>query len=478
MTVVIYARVSDPKQAEAELSIPAQLRLTERYAHEHGWSVVGSYQDVASGRFAKQRLGLHAAISHAKRDKSITGLVVHKIDRLARSQYDYQILKAKLKNYGVRIHSVVEQFEASPIGELVENIMASFAEFYSANLASEVKKGLDQRLLKGLWNGMPPLGYIRCEKRIIIDPARGTKVREAFELWVTGKYTTQAIAEMMYERGLVGANGKKIEARHWCRYLKNHFYYGSMHVAGGVYQGIHPPLVTKELFEKAQEVFRQKTGDGRRYRRHLMFLLAGKLRCPTCANNLIGERHVKPVSGKEYRYYRCHYSVCQFYRRADQLEKQVIAVLLATPPSKRSIRDLSRKIALAKQELEQRRQTHIRTLRDERKKLDDEVVRASTDLAHGELPITIFEEKQRNLISNIRATEWLLAKRHEDGQAQEDVTTLRLLKNWRNTLTGDQALAKRMLLDWFVERVEVRGEGVEVTLKEQTETVPSPTSLS
>jgi len=51
----------------------------------------------------------------------------------------------------------MENIEATPSGRLIEGIHALMAEFYSANLASEVKKGMSQKAKQGVWPGKAPI---------------------------------------------------------------------------------------------------------------------------------------------------------------------------------------------------------------------------------------------------------------------------------------------------------------------------------
>jgi len=130
MSVVIYARVSTDKQAEHDLSIPAQFKAM--YAHaanELHEPVIAEYQDVASGRSMRERPGLLAAIKFATHHKDVKALLVHRIDRLSRDITDYHVVKAQLKAHEVRLVSVIEHTDETPAGELMENIFASFAEF-------------------------------------------------------------------------------------------------------------------------------------------------------------------------------------------------------------------------------------------------------------------------------------------------------------------------------------------------------------
>lgn len=160
MSALLYARVSTDRQAEHDLSIPAQFRILKEHAARAGMAVAGIYSDVASGRSMLGRPQLKELVLRCKRERDIDVLLVHRVDRLSRNLFEYLSLKARLKKYGVAIVSALEPVEDSPVGQLIENIMAAHAEYYSANLAQEVKKGLEERLRRGAWNAKPPIGSI------------------------------------------------------------------------------------------------------------------------------------------------------------------------------------------------------------------------------------------------------------------------------------------------------------------------------
>ena len=118
---------------------------------------------------------------------------------------------------------------------------------------------------------------------------------------------------------VLGKQGARFVGRHICVILKNPFYTGLMVTKMGTRPGAHEPLITKELFDRCQEVFRLKHTGGQP-RHKLDFILAGKIRCETCGKHLVGERHVK--KGKVYRYYRCHTKGCKQTHRAEDVERE------------------------------------------------------------------------------------------------------------------------------------------------------------
>ena len=88
-------------------------------------------------------------------DSDVDAVVVHKIDRLARNMEDHVAIRALLRRRGVALVSVTENVEETASGRLVESIHALMAEFYSANLAAEVRKGMGQKAKLG--GGVGPL---------------------------------------------------------------------------------------------------------------------------------------------------------------------------------------------------------------------------------------------------------------------------------------------------------------------------------
>lgn len=409
MSVILYARVSTGEQAERDLSLPAQLRALRRLAEERGWGVATEYQDVGSGKSFRERPGLVAAVNHALRDHLVDAILVHRVDRLARNTLDYLTLKAKLRNGGIRIVSVVEHFESNPMGEFLEHVMAAQAEFYSANLAMEVRKGLEERLRCGKWTGAPPVGYVQESSRLVLDPARAPLLRDAFRRWATGTVTSIVLADELHRQGLVGRHGRPIRASHLCTILKSPFYVGIMVVGGVRYPGSHPPLVTDEVFKRGQEVFRQKQSGGRP-RRKLTFVLAGKLFCPGCGGMLVGEEHLKP-SGRRYRYYRCHRR-CHRTLQADPIEREVCAQL-AGLPFDHAILALQLRLRTERKRAADEVVAHLQVLRAERAKLADQYKTHVRTLLDGIVNVDRYDERAEELRHAMRTAEFLMKEAEE-----------------------------------------------------------------
>lgn len=304
MNCLLYARVSTDKQAQKDLSIPAQIEAMREYAKRNGWKVAGHFVDEGESARTANRPELKKLIEQCKENKSVDVVIVHKIDRLARNLIDYATIKAILKQKGIRLVSVSEPFDDNPVGNLLENIIASISEWYSANLGEEIKKSHSEKLRQGEWPHKQPLGYVGIKEETndrikhIPDPNKATLVRQAFELFATGNYSLRTLSNEMNDRGLITAYSKKYSPDFIKTLLQRRFYIGKLVWKGKEYHGKHESIITPELFYRVQEVIkRRRVNSGEKGK--LEFLLRGVAYCQSCGQKLTGEIHPRGS------YYRC-----------------------------------------------------------------------------------------------------------------------------------------------------------------------------
>lgn len=68
-------------------------------------------------------------------------IIVHKLDRFARSKYDSAIYKQKLKVNNVQLLSATENLDGTPESIILESVLEAMAEYYSKTLPREIMKG-------------------------------------------------------------------------------------------------------------------------------------------------------------------------------------------------------------------------------------------------------------------------------------------------------------------------------------------------
>ena len=329
MNYLVYGRVSTSRQAERELSIPAQVKACQKYGMDHNWNLApdGIYEEKGESARTVDRPQLQKMLHRAKTDAKIDAILMHKLDRMCRNVADYAAIKMMLKKHDVKLISVVEQFDESFSGELVENIMSSIAQWTSQNISWEVRKGLKEAVERGRFPGYAPIGYMndRKTKSLLVDNVRAPYVKLGFELYSTGKFSYYSLGDELAKRGLKSKAGKRVSKKGVERMLQNTIYYGLIKTRSATNQANFPSLISKKLFDDVQEIIAQHNHYADRSRKHT-FPLTGFMRCGHCGSMLSGQ--VK----KGHLYYNCSHmrdKKCpeRKYTRAEMIEEQVVSYL-------------------------------------------------------------------------------------------------------------------------------------------------------
>ena len=168
MNVVIYARFSCHSQTEQ--SIEGQLKVCYEYAQAHQYTVIGEYIDRAQSGTSDNRTDFQRMILDSEKH-TFQGVLVYQLDRFARNRYDSAIYKAKLKKNGVRVLSARENITEDASGILIEGVLESMAEYYSAELSQKINRGRKINASKCPSNGSNPgLGYkVDKDRRFYVD---------------------------------------------------------------------------------------------------------------------------------------------------------------------------------------------------------------------------------------------------------------------------------------------------------------------
>lgn len=302
MKAVIYARYSSDNQREE--SIEGQLRECKEYAQRNGILVLQSYIDRALSAKTDNRPEFQRMIRDSAKGLFDT-VLVWKLDRFARNRYDSAHYKSQLKKNGVRVISATEQISDGPEGIILESMLEGMAEYYSAELAQKINRGLRENALKGKNNGGSiPLGYrLGEDHRLRIDPLTAPVVREIFQRYADGE-TVREIIETLNERHLLTRKGHEFRMNSFNRLLKNRKYIGEYRYKDVVIPDAIPAIVPKELFERVQERMKKNQRASARAKAEEEYLLTTKLFCGHCGRMMIGESG-KGRNGTIHRYYKC-----------------------------------------------------------------------------------------------------------------------------------------------------------------------------
>lgn len=302
-----YIRVSTARQGQLGTSLVEQRSAIQRHAQKKSLHIIREFQEQETA--AQRGRPVFRQMMQALQEGKASGLVMHKIDRGARNLKDWAEL-GELIDSGIEVHFANENLDLySRGGRLSADIQAVVAADYIRNLREEVKKGFYGRIKQGYYPMPAPIGYLDNGggKAKAIDPHYGPLVREAFELYATGRYSLKALQAKMNSLTLSSRSGEPLSINSLANILHNIFYIGLIRIKKSqeYFPGLHEPLISKKLFDRVQTVLASRLSkSGPSGRLSEIFLFRRLLVCKSCRHLLIGERQ------KGHNYYRCHTKTC------------------------------------------------------------------------------------------------------------------------------------------------------------------------
>ena len=295
---VIYARYSCDSQSEQ--SIEGQLRVCQEYAKNNGITIVDTYVDRAMTGTNDNRPDFQRMLKDsALRQWEI--VLVYKLDRFSRNKFESAIHKKALKDNGVKVVSAMENIPDTPEGIILESLLEGMNQYYSAELAQKVKRGMRENRRKGIYQGGPVLyGYKIVDRKFVIDEDHAEVVRYIFDQYAKGAYARNIIEELT-ARGILC--GDKPFSLH-CVYnlLHNEKYSGTYRHGDEIVDNMYPRIISPELFEKVRAIV-DRHHNGRRCL-ETDYLLRFKVRCGYCGE-MIGAETGTGRHGEVLRYYKC-----------------------------------------------------------------------------------------------------------------------------------------------------------------------------
>ena len=353
MNTVIYARYSaGPRQTDQ--SIEGQLRVCTDFCKQRGLTVIDTYCDRHISGRTDARPEFQRLIADAKR-KKFEAVVVYKTDRFARNKYDSAVYKRELKRNGIQIFYAAEAIPDGPEGIILESLMEGLAEYYSAELAQKIKRGMHESALKCQSTGSGrPLGYrVDEQKHFQIDPESAQTVQTIFEQYIKGE-SNAAICELLNSRGLRTAQGKPFNKNSINRIIKNRKYIGEYRYHDIVVEGGMPAIISKDTFNLAQaEMERRRTRKAPKSPK-AEYLLAGRLFCGHCKGPMQGVSGTGKSGNKWYYYYcgntRGKNKTCDKKQVSrDRLERAVVDFTVRYILQEEVLEELARKVHAAQE---------------------------------------------------------------------------------------------------------------------------------
>lgn len=314
-TAAAYIRVSTEDQIE--FSPDSQLKAIRKYAKEHDLILPEEFvfaDEGISGRKTDKRVQFQRMIGTAKlKPKPFDVILLWKFSRFARNREDSIVYKSMLrKQCGIEVVSISEQLSEDKTSILIEALIEAMDEYYSLNLAEEVRRGMSEKFSRGGVVSQPPFGYRMQDGIFFPDETAAPIVQMIFEDYLSGIPVRQ-IARKLNEMGVMSRHGNPFENRTVEYILTNPVYIGKLrrsltgdrsdryHEQDQCVDGQHQPIITQEVFDAVQAKRADTKKMYKKYARHdqpVQFMLKGMVRCDHCGGTLI-----MSSTGK---YLQCH----------------------------------------------------------------------------------------------------------------------------------------------------------------------------
>lgn len=338
-----YCRYSSNLQDEK--SIEQQKNELEEYAKNNNISIIKYYVDEAKSGTKDTRDSFQAMISDTCKLKKVQAILVWKTDRFARKAMDSLYYRNKLEKVGVKLISITQPIDIeTPEGKLMSTMLAGMDEYYSQNLASNVKRALKLNAQNAQFNGgIAPLGYDIVNKKYVINEREASCIRFIYDMYIEG-YSLVEIALKLNLMGFKTKKGKPFAKTSIYDIIGNEKYVGKYIFNKGTksnHDGIRddaiiienaiPSIVSREVFEKAMNKRKKRTNAENTAKN--FYLLSGLIKCE-CGGSYIGTTIKKQKNGNTYTsgYYRCsnHNKLgkCQMPSlRQELIENKIVKIL-------------------------------------------------------------------------------------------------------------------------------------------------------
>jgi DNA invertase Pin-like site-specific DNA recombinase len=211
MDLVAYLRVSTEKQGDA-YGPDAQLAEIRRWAKAHGHKIVTVCQDAISGTTdPSERPGLSEALDQLRPPPKATGLIVARLDRLARALHIQESIlqvawRADATVFTADAGEVLQDDEDDPMRTFVRQVIGGAAQLERSLITKRMRDGRKAKAAAGKHAvGIYPFGYTGVgtgrDRDAAPHPHEQNIVRRIFELR-KAEFTYRAIASTLDSEGL------------------------------------------------------------------------------------------------------------------------------------------------------------------------------------------------------------------------------------------------------------------------------------
>lgn len=308
-------------------------------ADREGLEIVTMKRESHSAKETGQRPVFNEIVEELKQGK-FNGILTWAPDRISRNAGDLGKI-VDLMDAG-KLHEIRtygQRFTNNPSEKFLLMILGSQAKLENDNRGVNVKRGMRARSEMGLWAGVAPLGYLnqnlmdkKCQ--VIVDPLRAPTIKKMFEKVAYEGWSGRKVYNWLrFDLNFYTRGNKPFTLSGVYRTFENPFYYGVFERprgSGNWYQGKHEPLITEDLYKKAQEQLKRD----KIVRENREFAFTKLFTCGLCQSGITAQekyKELKDGTTAKYVYYSCSKSKdrnCKNkYIREEELIEELLKVI-------------------------------------------------------------------------------------------------------------------------------------------------------
>jgi DNA invertase Pin-like site-specific DNA recombinase len=304
---ILYARKSSESEDRQVLSIDSQIKELKDLARSQALEITAVLEESRSAK-APGREVFGRLLAEVARGR-VQGILCWKLDRLARNPVDGgALIWAFDEGTLQQIVTPQRTFTNTGNDKFWMSLEFGIAKKYVDDLSDNVKRGIRAKHGQGWRTGLAPLGYLndRATRTIGEDPVRFSLLRKLIDRILAGEPPLRMLFVLNNQWGFRTRQFRRIGGRPltesgFYRLLSNPFYYGLIESGGGSWPGRHRPLLSKDEFDRIQEILGRPTRPQKERHR---FAYTGLIRCGECGLAITAEEKTNRY-GSQYTYYHC-----------------------------------------------------------------------------------------------------------------------------------------------------------------------------
>ena len=250
----IYCRVSTEDQAREGYSLGEQLEKLKDLCKFRNYNVYRVYEDAGiSAKDMDHRPEFKKMLEDVK-NKKVNVIVSYKLDRLTRSVRDLETLISELEKYDCSLECAMDDINTSTAnGRFFVRMLTVLSQLEIERVSERTKFGLVGAIKDGHIPVRKTLGFMRDNKKLIINPNESDIVLRIFDLYLKGN-SYQRIANIFNKENVLN---KKWYDTTILKILSNPLYKGD-YISGGrtgtpvLYEGVVEPIVSKKCGKNAK----------------------------------------------------------------------------------------------------------------------------------------------------------------------------------------------------------------------------------